>query len=318
MTPLDKSTTTVYWVDAFTQEQFRGNPAVVVPLADGLSDQTMQLVAREVNCSETAFITQPTNPSADLRLRWFTPTREVELCGHATVAALHVLAQEGRFKLVPGTKQILYLETCSGILTATVDYSELSSPLIWLQLPGCEFQALEREVIQQLCLALGLTNVPGEAVVDSLNRDVLIPVPTLDELQALQPDLAQLSSLSETHRWRGVGAFTQETLLPDSLAHSRFFAPRYGIAEDPVTGSMSVPLALYFQQRHPSFLAYSSPNTARTAASSEATSLAAPEPVILEQGDHLGRAGRVWVDLSQTEPKLGGQAVTVLRGELFW
>lgn len=309
MTLANKAPTVVYWVDAFTQKLFCGNPAVVVPLADGLTAATMQLLAREVNCSETAFITQPTTPSADLRLRWFTPTREVELCGHATVAALHVLAQEGRFKLVPGTTQILYLETRSGILTATVDYSETTSPLIWLQLPGCEFTALAAEETQRLSQLLGLAVTSAAAVVDSLNRDVLIEVPTLAELQTLQPDQEALSRLSAEQNWRGVATFSRETILPDSLAHSRFFAPRYGIAEDPVTGSMSVPLALYLQQaslRSPADLSSNAVLPSTTA-----------DPVILEQGDCLGRAGRVWVDLSQVEPRLGGQAVTVLRGELF-
>ena len=86
----------VYWVNAFTLEPFTGNPAVVVPDASDLSDDQMQRIAREMNCSETVFVLRPTDTEADLRLRWFTPTQEVPLCGHATVAAMHILAEVGR------------------------------------------------------------------------------------------------------------------------------------------------------------------------------------------------------------------------------
>ncbi len=297
MVPADKTLVT-YWIDAFADTPFQGNPAVVVPLADGLSDLQMQQIAREVNCSETAFVLQPTLPDADFRLRWFTPTQEVDLCGHATIATLHALAQEGRFNLQRGTTQILYLETRSGVLKVTVDYTQDSRPWIWLTLPECEFEVLDPDLTQQLATLLSFpdSTLLGDAVVDSLNHDVLIAIDQLDQLHQLQPDMVGLSHMGLQHRWRGVCVYTQETLEPSSNAHSRFFAPQSGIVEDPVTGSVSGPLALLLRQQLGDHV---------------------PERWRFEQGDCLGRAGRLVIELHENSPKLGGQAITVMRGEIY-
>ena len=296
MVPADKILI-AYWVDAFANQPFQGNPAVVVPQSDGLSDRQMQQIAREVNCSETAFVLQPTVPEADFRLRWFTPTQEVDLCGHATIATLHALAQEGRFNLQRGTTQLLYLETRSGILKVTVDYKD-SRPWIWLTLPDCTFDPISPTLIQQLTTILGYPEGMAfvEAVIDSHNRDVLIPIAHLSQLQGLTPDMVRLRELGQQQGWRGVCVYTQETAEPDNDAHSRFFAPQSGINEDPVTGSVSGPLALVLNQK----------STSKDS-----------KYWHFEQGDCLGRAGRLFIELQGDIPKLGVQAITVMRGELY-
>jgi PhzF family phenazine biosynthesis protein len=295
---LADKTRLVYWVDAFAQQPFQGNPAVVVPQADGLSDLQMQQIAREMNCSETAFVLQPTTPEADFRLRWFTPTLEVDLCGHATVATLHTLAQEGRFNLQRGITQILYLETRSGVLKVSVDYKG-DRPWVWLTLPSCQFEEITPGLTQQLAAILGLPTAESlTAVVDSHNRDVLVPVAHLHQLQTLTPDLAALDQIGKMQQWRGVCVYTQETVEPEADAHLRFFAPQSGIPEDPVTGSVSGPLALLLR---------------RQLVSTDAVQTLWR----FEQGDCLGRAGRLLVELNGESPKLGGQAITVLRGELY-
>lgn len=281
----------LYWVDAFTRTAFTGNSAVVVPEADVLDDLHMQNIAREVNCSETAFVMPARRPEADFRLRWFSPTQEVDLCGHATIATLHTLAELGRFNLRPQTTQILYLETRLGMLTVTVDYST-AVPWIWLTLPLCDFQPVDLEVVPHLMQSLGLSGKPLP-VVDSLNQDVLIAVETLAELHQLRPNLSQLVQLGQQHHWRGYCVYTTETVDPLHLAHSRFFAPQSGIDEDPVTGSASGPLALYLSQAGFQDSAF-----------------------VLEQGDCLQRPGRVTIQLNQDSLKLGGQAITVMQGEL--
>jgi trans-2,3-dihydro-3-hydroxyanthranilate isomerase len=289
---------TVYWIDAFCDRPFCGNPAVVVPQADGLSDAQMQQIAREVNCSETAFVLQPTAPEADFRLRWFTPTQEVNLCGHATIATLHALAQEGRFNLHPSVCEILYIETRSGVLKVAVDYTK-DRPWIWLTLPECQFEPITPVLTQQLAAVLGLPDEPLQApVVDSLNRDVLVSIPQLHQLQALSPDMTALTTLGKAQNWRGIGVYTRETVESDSDVHVRFFAPQSGIPEDPVTGSVSGPLALLLRQSEQS---------------------KDPERDLwrFEQGDCLNRPGRLLIELNSDTPKLGGQAVTVLRGELY-
>jgi trans-2,3-dihydro-3-hydroxyanthranilate isomerase len=280
----------LYWVDAFTRTAFTGNPAVVVPDADALNDAQMQQIAREVNCSETAFVTPAREPETDFRLRWFTPTQEVDLCGHATIATLHTLAELGRFNLRPQTSQILYLETRTGVLAVTIDYAT-EAPWIWLTLPHCDFESVGPEVAAHLAQSLGLSERP--AVVDSLNQDVLIAVKTLQDLHQLTPNLRQLAQLGRQNHWRGVCVYTTETLDPLHVAHSRFFAPQSGIDEDPVTGSASGPLALYLSQT-----------------GAQGSSL------VLEQGDCLQRPGRVKIQLDEDSLKLGGQAITVMQGEM--
>src|SRR5438067_13631590 len=105
-------TLAAYKVDAFTTEPFTGNPAGVVPHADGLSDRDMQRIAREMNLSETAFVLPSAAPGAAMRLRYFTPATEVPLCGHATVATFHLLAELGTLR----APTALRIETKAGVL----------------------------------------------------------------------------------------------------------------------------------------------------------------------------------------------------------
>lgn len=340
MTVPDSKPLVVYWVDAFTQVPFTGNPAVVVSQADGLTEIQMQQIAREMNCSETAFITQASHPEADLQLRWFTPKVEVDLCGHATIAAMHILAMEGRFKLGVGKTQILYLETRSGLLSVTIDYADPLEAWTWLTLPPCEFQPLTTVATQKLLPLLGLNDLAVEQkpVRESLSGDVLVAVKYLQQLYNLQPNLPGLAALSTQLSWRGVCVFTTETLEPQNTAHSRFFAPQFGIAEDPVTGSVSGPLALYLQQSNqlkqatttiaendslkPTLQAPTKTLHVDIEEAKEIHPVGATKPssnacLTLEQGDCLDRSGRVRVDLTGPTPKIGGQAITVMRGELL-
>lgn len=285
----------IYWVDAFTTERFTGNSAAVVPDASELSDRQMQTLAREMNCSETVFVLRPTETEAHLRLRWFTPTQEVPLCGHATIAAMHVLAEMGYYNLKPGFQQILYVETLTGVLAVIVDFRKSSSPWIWLTLPRCSFEPLSPRQQDALQRAFpGLDASFQSAVLDSLNQDILLRVASLTGLQHLTPDFAALKTLGTAQGWRGFSVFTTEVADAQHGAQSRFFAPQSGILEDPVTGSASVPLALYLKQQ----------------------GLAVGDRIILEQGHCLQRPGLIHVDLSEETPRCGGQAVTVLTGVL--
>jgi trans-2,3-dihydro-3-hydroxyanthranilate isomerase len=285
-------------VNAFTKIPFSGNPAGVVPEADGLTDAQMQQIAREMNCSETAFVLTPKNPEADLKIRWFTPTTEVALCGHATVAAFHVLSEEERYRLGPGASQILYLETEKvGILPITVD-ARGTRPQIWMTLPAPEFKVLTEPQLFALLPTLGLkkSDLLDLPVVVDQDRDVLLGLKSLDRLHTLKPRMTDLQAYSLEQGFRGVDLFTMETLEDTSAAHSRFFAPAVGIEEDPVTGSVSGPLAYWLRDQD----------------------LINMSTVILEQGDILHRSGRVTVDLSAAQPRIGGEAVTVLQGLLVF
>ena len=293
----------IVWVNAFTRQPFSGNPAVVVPDADALDPDLMQTLAREVNCSETAFILTSRDPGADLRIRWFTPAQEVKLCGHATVAAIHALCEVGHFNLAPGRLQILYIETLSGVLPVTVDFTHPDEAAwVWLSVPTASFTDLSQPQLDAIAAALSVPPARLTGVVDSLNRDVLVRIESLEQLQTLSPDFTTLANLGQREQWRGYCVFSTETLEPSSAAHSRFFAPQAGIPEDPVTGSMSAPLGQYLSQ----LPLQSMPNTASKTRS---------KTLQLEQGDSLGRSGRVQVNLQEPTPKIGGQAVTLMRGE---
>ena len=125
-------------VDAFTDTPLAGNPAGVVVQADGLTDKQMQGIAREVAASETAFILPSSTPDADLRVRWFTPGTEVPLCGHATIAAFHALAEEGMFGMSGPGSYSFHLETRSGVLPVTVEKTPQAST-IFFGIPVPEF-----------------------------------------------------------------------------------------------------------------------------------------------------------------------------------
>ena len=298
----------IYQVDAFTQTPLAGNPAAVVPEADGLGEDQMRRIAREMNLSETAFLLPPTTDEADLRIRWFTPAIEVSLCGHATVASLHVLAERGDAKISDRGASPLRLETASGILPATVETGISGSGLVTLGVPLAEFEPFE---VDEGTIARLVGTEP-----DRIRKDLpilisdlgyaLVAVDGMETLGKLSPDFAGMVDL-EARLNRGLlafGVFTTETAEPDSLLRLRFFAPGAGIDEDPVTGSA-----------HGALGAYVFNHGLADASRGRVTYKA-------EQGDEIGRPGRVWVTIRTRGDLLdavsiAGRAVTVLRGRLL-
>lgn len=211
-------------VDAFTAVPFRGNPAAVCVLSDPADPDWMQLVAREMNLSETAFL----HPEqGGWRLRWFTPACEVDLCGHATLASAHVLWSEGH--LFPEHDALFH--TRSGLLTArrAGDWIELDFPAI-----PVEPAALTPEQLA----ALRLSPV---AVMRS-HHSWLLELASEAEVRDYQPDPAAIRPLSKM-------ILSARSSSPDCDFVSRFFAPGLGVDEDPVTGSAHCPLAVYWSRR---------------------------------------------------------------------
>jgi PhzF family phenazine biosynthesis protein len=213
-------------VDAFTDRPFAGNPAAVCILAAPGDEAWMQAVAAEINLSETAFLW----PDGDgWRLRWFTPTREVELCGHATLASAHVLWQDGHLS----SDAIARFHTLSGLLTATTRDGRIE-----MDFPA--EPAAPAEAPPGLIEALG---VRPEQV--ARNRfDYLVEVATEREVREAAPDFARLARIEV----RGA-MLTAPSASPEYDFVSRFFGPRYGIDEDPVTGSAHCCLAPYWAPR---------------------------------------------------------------------
>ncbi|MEM8674061.1 MAG: PhzF family phenazine biosynthesis protein [Cyanobacteria bacterium P01_G01_bin.67] len=218
---------TVIQVDSFTKQKFRGNPAAVCVLPLTQDEQWLQLVAQEMNLSETAFLIKQEH---QYQLRWFTPTTEVPLCGHATLASAHVLWTEGYVD----PSQELKFETKSGILTARYqdDWIELNFPVSRSQ---------DIPPITKLGDALG---VPIKTF--SYNSlGYLVEVPEEEQVSQLQPNFTLLQQLP-------ISNVIVTSKAADSSEFdfvSRFFAPGLGIDEDPVTGAAHCCLAPYWRDR---------------------------------------------------------------------
>jgi len=255
-------------VDSFTDLPYRGNPAAVCVLDAAGDERWMQDVAREMNLSETAFLHREED---GFRLRWFTPVAEVELCGHATLAAAHVLWEDGWIR---PTESARFL-TLSGLLTA-----ERGDGWIAMDFPATPAEATELPA--GLLAALGLT----EAAAAGRSRfDYLLEVADPAIVRGLAPDFGALARLTE----RGV-MVTSPSDVPGADFISRFFAPAVGVPEDPVTGSAHCCLAPWWAAR------------------------LGRERLVGYQAS--ARGGVVRVELRGDRVIIGGQAVTVLRGEL--
>lgn len=254
-------------VDAFTDRPFRGNPAAVCLLPEPREDEWMQAVAREMNLSETAFLLRE---KQGFQLRWFTPAVEVDLCGHATLASAHTLWADGHLD----GAEVARFHTRSGLLTAEQDGE-------WITM---DFPAKPEE--QSLAPADLAGALGAEPVyVGRSHFDLLVELGSEAAVRDLQPDLGRLRAIPA----RGVIV----TSRADSAGYdfvSRFFAPRVGVDEDPVTGSAHCCLGPFWQKRmgRDSFTAYQA----------------------------SARGGTVRVEVRGDRVRLGGQAVTVMKATL--
>ena len=216
----------LYQVDAFTDTAFSGNPAAVCLLSSPRPDAWMQNVAAEMNLSETAFL-RPLSED-NYQLRWFTPTDEVDLCGHATLASAHVLWSDGR----RAPDGLLRFETASGTLSATRNDE-------WIALdfptdPPSPIDATPASLLD----GLGGAN---PSYVGHTGRDYLVRLHTAEAVRTLSPRMARLGTLDG--RWVIV---TAPADADEAVFVSRFFAPGVGVPEDPVTGSAHCALGPYW------------------------------------------------------------------------
>lgn len=310
-------------VDAFTETPLTGNPAGVVVDASGLTDTDMQVIAREMALPETAFILPASMKGADLRIRWFTPQVEVPLCGHATIAGFHSLAEEGLYGMSHDGTRHFNVETLSGVLPVTV---EKSSALIdvWF---GLNLPSFTRASMQKLDI-MRILNITLEDFESRLpivaDRYLYVPLRRLHTVFALQPNIFAVSQFLSNRNLSGLCVFTMETVERTSSVHSRFFAPNLGINEDPVTGSANGPLGVYLFDNGVLAEHGDAPRSKRTAKKSTDAPVEEDKllTLVAEQGDAIGRRGRVHVRLALhggqvAAVSIGGRAVTVFDGEML-
>lgn len=257
----------IFQVDAFSEKPFSGNPAAVCILEEEKDEDWLLNMAAEMNLSETAYLWKIDN---GYQLRWFTPTLEVDLCGHATLASAHILWETGHLD----SKDVAEFSTLSGILKATQEegWIELDFPA---ELE--ESAAIPTELFQALKIS---PEYYGK------NRmDGLVLLQSEEEVLNLQPDFEILSKIDV----RGI-IVTAPSSSKDFDFVSRFFAPRFGIEEDPVTGSAHCCLGPFWGKR------------------------LRKEELIARQLSPRG--GVVRMDLKGNRVILAGKAVTVFKGEL--
>ncbi|GHO83824.1 PhzF family isomerase [Dictyobacter formicarum] len=294
----------LYQVDAFTQQKFRGNPAGVVSNAEGLNSAQMQAIAREVNCSETAFIFPPQGPDHEAHIRYFTPVTEVPICGHATIAAHYVRARE----LGLAAPICISTLTGAGILPIEVIWENDDYKILMTQGKvefGKILQGNEQEKLLQalkLRREMLLEHCPIQ-IVSTGHSKVLVGITSKSVLNQLAPDMEVLRMLSRQIGCNGYFVFTFDSDVPGILTWGRMFAPAIGILEDPVTGNAHGPLGAYLvhHQLFPLQKGLFS--------------------FVGRQGEALQRTGQVevFVHGHDEEPELvqvAGQAVTVFQTEI--
>jgi len=234
----------IYQVDAFTKTKLAGNPAGVVTNADDLTDSQMQQIARELNNSETAFITKPTVPEADIRIRFFTPTMEVPICGHATIGANFARAIENNL-----ASQTIIQQTGAGNLPIKILKQNDTYQITMTQGQISVEKPLASDLQNEILQALGITtqqrnNLCPMAIASTGAPKVMIALDSQETLDNLEPDLEALKAITPRINCNGYFVFVM-TPNKKELIHGRMFSPANGIPEDPVTGNANGPLGAY-------------------------------------------------------------------------
>ncbi|NHN42410.1 PhzF family phenazine biosynthesis protein [Halorubellus sp. JP-L1] len=288
----DNDTRRVALVDAFTTEPLAGNAAGVVPDADDLVPEQMQAVARELAVSETAFVTE--SADADRALAYYSPTQEVDLCGHATVATHGFLLDDDRIDAGSHT-----IETNVGVLDVDVE----DDGTVWMTQDAPVVRPVDVDY-ERVGEALGVDPAAFQDVGADLSAAVastglpflVVPVNFLEHVGGADPDDDAVAALADEYDAAGVYLFTFDALEGESTLHARAFCPGLGIPEDPVTGTASGAVGAYLRQ------------------SGAFTDF--PDEVVCEQGHFVDRPGIVRVRVRGETVTVGGQSTTAMDGRL--
>ena len=302
-------------LDVFTDQAFAGNPLAVFSEADGISDELMMKIAREMNLSETVFVLKSDSDEVLRRLRIFTPAREIPFAGHPIVGTWNALARQGVVPLPPdgsGWQRILH-EVGIGVLPVDIEFKD-GQPVQVVMTQGA-FEILdeidEAHEQEEVARALGL---PREDLDETLPIQVIttglsclaVPIRSLADLRDCRVNATLLADIYTRRGGTGCLAFTRETLeVGPARAHARFFAPADNIPEDPATGSACGALGAYLVHHGALTL---EPENGRY-------------KFVIEQGDFIHRPSRINLDVKGEagrveEVKIGGPSVLVARGEI--
>lgn len=291
-------------VDVFTRTPFCGNPAAVVLDAQGLSPEEMQAIAREMNLSETTFVLPPTNKQSDYLLRIFTPRSELPFAGHPTIATVHALIEEGN--VFNGRIPNLVRQDCGiGIVPIALERRDdgLLFTVTQSQPQRTNVQLARTDAAEMLgCDPTDfITDLPFEIVSTGV-KWLIIPLKSVRAMKALKPNMSVVEETCAALNAIGITSFSLEAEREACSVHLRSFAPGEGIPEDPVCGTGNGSVAAYIAEH----------------------GLMQGESFeyLAEQGSEVQHPGTVIVRATLGKDRkwtidIGGQAVTVLAGELL-
>jgi trans-2,3-dihydro-3-hydroxyanthranilate isomerase len=302
--------------DVFTDRKFCGNPLAVFPEAEGITDEQMMKIAREMNLSETVFVLKSESDEVLRHLRIFTPMREIPFAGHPIVGTWTALAQQGVVPVPEGGNgwQRIFHEVGIGILPVDIEFKD-GKP-VQVEMTQGTFNIIheidDAHEQAEVARALGLAredldeSLPIQVITTGLSC-LAVPIRSLADLRDIRVDSTLLTDVYQRHGGTGCHAFTRETIeVGASRAHARFFAPADNIPEDPATGSACGALGGYLVHHGGLSL---EPENGRY-------------QFVIEQGDFIHRPSRINLNVKGQagkveEVKVGGQAVLVARGEVF-
>lgn len=276
-------------VDAFSSDPLVGNPAGVVPDGEELTRAQCKAIARELHVSETVFVTGCDDEKR--RVRYYSGSTEVDVCGHATVGLFKWLVSEG--EVGAGEYE---LSTKVGDLSVVVDADEV----VWMEYPDTSVSSIDIDTTT-VSDAIGVevstiekVELPIGLAVGGLSY-VVVPIDLFSSLINAEVNLGKIEELTEAHGADGLYAFTFDTLGPESALHARMWAPSIGVQEDPVTGTASAAVAAYLERYN--------------ALDPDQTSL------VFEQGHAIDRPGTVRVQTDDVI-QVGGEGVVSLTGTM--
>jgi trans-2,3-dihydro-3-hydroxyanthranilate isomerase len=294
-------------LDVFTDRPFEGNQLAVFLDGRGLDDRAMQTFAHEMNFSESTFILPSERPDTDVRMRIFTPGRELPMAGHPTIGSTFALASAG--VLTPGRDHVVF-GLGVGPTRVELAWSDGRLAFAWMDQQRPEFKApasARDEIIRAAGIdpgAVDRTGLPVEEVSCGVPF-VFVPIDTRAAVDAAEPDLGVLRRLRSAFGGAHIGVylFSPEPVDPEVTVYSRMFAPGFGVAEDPATGGACGPLGSYLVKH-------------RLVAPARASD------IVSLQGVAMGRPSRIHIAIGVddrgeiTRAQVGGQSVLVGEGAL--
>ncbi|WP_447986885.1 PhzF family phenazine biosynthesis protein [Nitrospira sp. Nam74] len=300
---------TFYQADVFTTLPFGGNPIAVIPDAQGLADQELQRIAREMNLSESVFVFPPTESAAAAKIRIFTPTQEIPFAGHPVIGAFYVL---GKLKRIPLHEPLTrVLQECNiGLFPIELHVRNGEITRVVMSQPKPEFissvDAIED--LYEVAKALGLSksfisgaNLPIQVVSTGLPV-MIVPIRSLTAVRSILPNATAINELCARHGANGMMVFTTITVEELSTVHTRMFASPIGVMEDPATGSASGALGAYLVHHG-------------------VVEVRPVTDIIAEQGYEMDRPSLIHIQVESDDDEIqrvtvGGQAVMMIEGTL--